>query len=82
MPKVQPSCAATCGVMALGAHNAGLALARRNHAAVTIVGLPSTSAPIARGEGNLPINMQVITAAFTDHDAIALSGMLAAIAAE
>lgn len=48
----------------------------------TFVGLPSTSTPIARGEGNLPINMQVITAAYTDYDAIALSGMLAAIAAE
>ena len=43
----------------------------------TFCHLPSTSTPIAIGAGDLPINMQVITPFLTDHDAIALAGMLA-----
>lgn len=43
----------------------------------TFAHLPSTSTPIGRGAGGLPFNMQVITAYGRDHDAIALSGLLA-----
>ncbi len=43
----------------------------------TFAGLPATSTPIGRGEGNLPINMQVIAPFLQDHDGIALAGLLA-----
>lgn len=46
----------------------------------TFAGLPSTSTPIGRASDGLPFNCQVITANRRDHDAIALSGLLSALA--
>lgn len=47
----------------------------------TFAGLPSTSTPIGRDSGGLPINCQVITANRRDHDAIVLSGLIADLCA-
>lgn len=46
----------------------------------TFAGLPSTSTPVGRASDGLPYNCQVIAANRRDHDAIALSGLLAALA--
>lgn len=48
----------------------------------TFAGLPSTSTPLGRASDGLPYNCQVIAANRRDHDAIALSGLLAALAAD
>ena len=48
----------------------------------TFAGLPSTSTPIGRASDGLPFNCQVIAANRRDHDAIALSGLLAALVRE
>jgi amidase len=45
----------------------------------TFAGLPSTSTPIGRASDGLPFGCQVIAANRRDHDAIALSGVLASM---
>lgn len=42
----------------------------------TFGGLPATSTPVATGQGGLPIGVQIVTARYRDHDALALAGML------
>ena len=42
----------------------------------TFAGLPATSTPVAIGAGGLPIGIQIIGAAYRDHDTISLAGLI------